>query len=71
MSSTEDLTPSSETPTEQPAAERIPSFSFPFRPGQFNATRDNQPWYQKNNGCNHDCRPGPAPRGSRRSMGKR
>lgn len=65
------------TPVQEPDAPQteeagaVATFAFPFKPGQFNAARNNQPWYQKGNGCNHDCRPGPAPRGSRRSMGKR
>lgn len=50
----------------------IPAFTFPFKPGQFAAAKDNQPsHYQKSNKHGDSKRPGVAPAGTRRSMGKR
>ena len=50
----------------------IKPFAFPFSPEIFAPPKPNdQPWHQKGNKSNHDQRPGAAPRGSRRSMGKR
>lgn len=51
---------------------KIPAFSFPFSAAAFAPNKsDEQPWHQKNNQSNHDKRPGRAPNGTRRSMGKR
>ena len=56
--------------TEQQAAS--PAFRFPFSPETYAPKKnDDQPWHQRNNKSNHDKRPGMAPRGTRRSMGKR
>ncbi|SDT94175.1 hypothetical protein SAMN05216296_0758 [Pseudomonas pohangensis] len=50
----------------------IKPFSFPFSPEVFAPTRRNdKPWHQQGNKSNHDQRPGAAPKGTRRSMGKR
>ena len=50
----------------------IKPFSFPFSPEVFApASRNDKPWHQQGNKSNHDQRPGAAPKGSRRSMGKR
>ena len=50
----------------------IKPFSFPFSPEVFApANRDDKPWHQQGNKSNHDQRPGAAPKGTRRSMGKR
>ncbi|HWR81201.1 MAG TPA: hypothetical protein VN303_13500 [Pseudomonas sp.] len=50
----------------------IKPFAFPFSPEVFAPGKSNdQPWHQKGNKSNHDQRPGAAPKGSRRSMGKR
>ena len=80
MSSTQrPVTPS---PTDAPepveatsTAEQAPAiepFRFPFAPEVFAPSKANdKPWHQKGNKSNHDQRPGPAPRGTRRSMGKR
>ncbi|MOA00761.1 hypothetical protein D3C78_1201340 [compost metagenome] len=59
--------------TEQPSKTTgIPEFRFPFTPATYSPkSGDEQPWYQHNNKCNHDQRPGMAPRNTRRSMGKR
>jgi hypothetical protein len=55
-----------------PEKEGIKPFAFPFSPEVFAPTkRNDQPWHQKGNKSNHDQRPGAAPKGSRRSMGKR
>lgn len=58
--------------TESDKSKAIEPFSFPFSPEVFApAKRDDKPWHQKGNKSNHDQRPGAAPKGSRRSMGKR
>ncbi len=75
---------SSKTPLEQPdapeqteaGAQSSPStikpFSFPFAADTFAPTASKQtPWHQQGNKSNHDKRPGAAPKGTRRSMGKR
>jgi hypothetical protein len=49
----------------------IPAFSFPFKPGELAQARKDQPYYQKSGKSNHEKRPGAAPAGTRRSMGKR
>lgn len=50
----------------------IPSFRFPFSPGTFApAKTDSQSWQQKTNNRAHEKKIGPAPSGTRRSMGKR
>lgn len=56
----------------QEHAARVEPFKFPFSPEVFAPAKGNdKPWHQKGNKSNHDQRPGPAPRGTRRSMGKR
>lgn len=67
-------TPDSEAPVaaESPTNEAIPAFRFPFSPELFSPARKQQKTSQpQGNKSNHDQRPGPAPRGTRRSMGKR
>lgn len=54
-----------------PAKAAVPAFAFPFKPADFAQSKDSQPWYQKSNKSRHDSRPGAAPSGTRRSMGKR
>ncbi|NWA01342.1 hypothetical protein [Pseudomonas gingeri] len=50
----------------------IPAFSFPFKPAEFAAAKKTgQAWHQKNGKDGHHERPGRAPNGTRRSMGKR
>ncbi|NWC11007.1 hypothetical protein HX776_19585 [Pseudomonas agarici] len=50
----------------------IPAFSFPFNPAEFAAAKKSgQTWYQKGGKDGHHERPGRAPNGTRRSMGKR
>jgi hypothetical protein len=49
----------------------IPAFSFPFKPGELLQAKKDQGWYQKGGKSNHEKRPGAAPAGTRRSMGKR
>jgi len=57
---------------ESAKAETIKPFSFPFSPEVFApAKSNNKPWHQHGNKSNHDKRPDAAPKGSRRSMGKR
>lgn len=73
MTSANDSTPDL-APTDAAAdtTERaIPDFAFPFSPKRFQKAKDEQPNHWKANPSRHDSRPGPAPRGSRRSMGKR
>lgn len=55
----------------QDAKAAVPAFAFPFKPADFAQSKDNQPWYQQSNKSRHDSRPGAAPSGTRRSMGKR
>lgn len=62
--------------TTQAAAEQkteaTPNFRFLLSPETFAPKKsDDQPWHQRNNKSNHDKRPGMAPKGTRRSMGKR
>ncbi|MGA8136889.1 MULTISPECIES: hypothetical protein [Pseudomonas] len=55
--------------SEKPA---VPAFSFPFNPAEFAAAKKaGQTWYQKGGKDGHHERPGRAPNGTRRSMGKR
>ncbi|HYQ37840.1 MAG TPA: hypothetical protein VER09_02750 [Pseudomonas sp.] len=59
------------TAADSPQA-ATPAFRFPFSPATYAPKQsDDQPWHQRNNKSNHDKRPGMAPRGTRRSMGKR
>jgi hypothetical protein len=53
---------------EKPA---IPAFRFPFKPGELAQAKKDQPRYKGPGKSNHDKRPGAAPSGTRRSMGKR
>jgi len=49
----------------------IPAFRFPFKPGELAQAKKDQPYYKGPGKSNHDKRPGAAPSGTRRSMGKR
>ncbi|MFK3969684.1 hypothetical protein ACI2KS_03015 [Pseudomonas sp. NPDC087358] len=49
----------------------IPAFTFPFKPGELAQAKKDQPYYQKSGKSSHEKRPGAAPSGTRRSMGKR
>lgn len=49
----------------------IPAFSFPFKPGELMQAKKDQPYYKKSGKSSHEKRPGAAPSGTRRSMGKR
>ena len=50
----------------------IKPFGFPFSPEVFAPAKCNdKPWHQKGKKSNHDQRPGAAPKGTRRAMGKR
>ena len=60
-----DITPDS---GEKPA---IPAFSFPFKPGALMQAKKEPSHYKGPGKSNHDKRPGAAPSGTRRSMGKR
>ncbi|WP_462383111.1 hypothetical protein [Pseudomonas sp. Marseille-QA0892] len=67
----------SEPSTPEPTASgskssAVPSFQFPFSPEAYApANKKEKPWHQRGDTSGHDKRPGPAPRGTRRSMGKR
>lgn len=61
-------TADTETTSSNPA---IPDFEFPFKPGQLADKRKAAPSYPGAGKVNHHRTPGPAPRGTRRSMGKR
>ena len=66
-------------PTEQAAPQTSPTpqsanapFRFPFAADTYAPKKDAKTaWPGNDKNSNHDQRPGPAPRGSRRSMGKR
>ena len=70
-------TPETENPTlstAETSAEEKTNVGFSFsaaKLAELARQKKAQPWYLQGNNCNHDQRPGPAPRGSRRSMGKR
>jgi hypothetical protein len=49
----------------------IPAFRFPFKPAELAQAKKDQPYYKGSGKSNHDKRPGAAPSGTRRSMGKR
>ncbi len=50
----------------------VPAFKFPFAPGNFAPQKTpSQPWHQKGNNARHEKKIGMAPKGTRRSMGKR
>jgi hypothetical protein len=49
----------------------IPAFGFPFKPGELMQAKKNPSHYKGPGKSNHDKRPGAAPSGTRRSMGKR
>jgi hypothetical protein len=72
---TSEHTPAPETvndaASENENKAEIPAFSFPFKPGELLQAKKDQGWYQKGGKSNHEKRPGAAPAGTRRSMGKR
>ncbi|MGH8415974.1 MAG: hypothetical protein ACRER8_01585 [Pseudomonas sp.] len=49
----------------------IAPFSFPFKPGELMQAKKDRSYYKGSGKSNHDKRPGAAPSGTRRSMGKR
>jgi hypothetical protein len=50
----------------------VPSFKFPFSAETFAPNKTNEkPWHQRGDTSAHEKRIGMAPRGTRRSMGKR
>lgn len=49
----------------------IPAFGFPFKPGELMQAKKDASYYKGPGKSNHDKRPGAAPSGTRRSMGKR
>jgi len=72
MTSPDDSLPATPPTDAADTTERaIPDFAFPFSPKRFQKAKDDQPTHWKAHPSQHDTRPGPAPRGSRRSMGKR
>jgi hypothetical protein len=67
-----DSQPTEEAAADTPTATPVKPFTFPFDPALFSPGKAaDKPWQQKSAKSNHDQRPGPAPRGTRRSMGKR
>ncbi len=70
-------TPETETPVTlttdtAPEEKTVEGFTFSAaKLAELAKQKKKQPWYQQGNNCNHDQRPGPAPRGTRRAMGKR
>ncbi|WP_373185669.1 hypothetical protein [Halopseudomonas sp.] len=50
----------------------VPAFKFPFRPGDFAPQKNTgQPRISKGSNARHEKKIGMAPKGTRRSMGKR
>ena len=50
----------------------VPAFKFPFAPANFAPKKASaQSWQQKDNNPRHEKKIGMAPKGTRRSMGKR
>lgn len=50
----------------------VPAFKFPFRPGDLAPQKNTgQPWLSKGSNSRHEKKIGMAPKGTRRSMGKR
>lgn len=49
----------------------IPAFGFPFKAGELLQAKKDTARYKGPGKSNHDKRPGAAPSGTRRSMGKR
>ncbi|HEY8330591.1 hypothetical protein D3C81_945830 [compost metagenome] len=65
-----------EQPQQDQASEAtqaaVPAFRFPFTAETYAPKKNGeQPRHPGNNKSNHDKRPGAAPRGTRKSMGKR
>ncbi len=57
---------------EPQAKPAIPAFKFPFSPASYAPGKnDGQAWHAKGNKSAHEKKIGPAPNGTRRSMGKR
>lgn len=57
--------------TQEVKKAAIPAFSFP-KPGDFAPSKaQQQPWYQKSSKHGDNKTPGPAPHGTRKTMGKR
>lgn len=64
--------PATSTTDAAPEEKAVGGFTFSAaKLAELAKQKKTQPWYQKGNNCNHDQRPGPAPRGTRRAMGKR
>lgn len=64
--------PTTEASGEASSKPVIPAFKFPFSPASFAPGKnDNQAWHGKGNKSAHEKKIGPAPNGTRRSMGKR
>lgn len=61
-----------ESTTAEPEKAAIPAFRFPFSPATYAPNKSaDQPWHQKGSTSGHEKKIGPAPSGTRRSMGKR
>ncbi|GGC88913.1 hypothetical protein [Halopseudomonas salina] len=57
---------------ETHAKTEVPAFKFPFAPANFAPKQaPAQPWHQKGSNARHEKKIGMAPKGTRRSMGKR
>lgn len=66
------IEPTPEVTGEAATKPAIPAFKFPFSPASFAPGKnDNQGWHGKGNKPGHEKKIGPAPNGTRRSMGKR
>ncbi|MBL4835431.1 MAG: hypothetical protein JKY26_15800 [Pseudomonas sp.] len=68
----QDLTPEDAEPVVTTAKAGVPAFKFPFSPANFAPRQaSSQPWHGKGSTSRHEKKIGMAPKGTRRSMGKR
>lgn len=67
-----DVSPAVDVPVPTPEKAAIPAFRFPFSPATYAPNKNaGQAWHQKGSSASHEKKIGPAPSGTRRSMGKR
>ncbi|MBD9484801.1 hypothetical protein IB229_17600 [Pseudomonas sp. PDM14] len=67
-----DVSPAVDAPVANPEKAAIPAFRFPFSPATYAPNKNaGQAWHQKGSNASHEKKIGPAPSGTRRSMGKR
>ena len=65
-------TAATENAAAKPEKAAIPAFRFPFSPATYAPNKNaGQAWHQQGSTAGHEKKIGPAPNGTRRSMGKR